>query len=245
MFVLSSFLVRVWILSVHPSPDSDRDESRRKSWYNLVRIRILYPSFESWSGFYLPGPSTIRVRIIFESGSRSESGWNPVFSIAYISVALSRTFILKHFFFYKVWQMSCSMTKQTKWLVLPPITKTNLGIDQVWSGCALSVHVRTETFFRRQQIIWSEWVVQNCLLVTRQNDNHSPGPWPGKLVPRSHLRSERLPRLIGVFAKCTDNFVDFVVLRLKYNTCIKQWLNAFGYSMLWRLFQIVQIGAIR
>ena len=27
---------------------------------------------------------------------------------------------------------------------------------------------------------------QNCLL----NDNHSPGPWPGRLVPSSHQRSE-------------------------------------------------------
>ena len=28
------------------------------------------------------------------------------------------------------------------------------------------------------------------LLVTRQNDNYSPGPGPGRLVPSSHQRSE-------------------------------------------------------
>ena len=27
---------------------------------------------------------------------------------------------------------------------------------------------------------------QNCLLVTRQTDNHSPGPGPGRLVPSSN-----------------------------------------------------------
>ena len=26
----------------------------------------------------------------------------------------------------------------------------------------------------------------NCLLATRQNDNNSPGPGPGRLVPSSH-----------------------------------------------------------
>ena len=33
---------------------------------------------------------------------------------------------------------------------------------------------------------------QNCLLVTRQNDNHSPGSGlgPGRLAPSSHQRSE-------------------------------------------------------
>ena len=31
---------------------------------------------------------------------------------------------------------------------------------------------------------------QNCLLMTRQNDNHSPGPGPGRQVPSSHERSE-------------------------------------------------------
>ena len=31
---------------------------------------------------------------------------------------------------------------------------------------------------------------QKCLLVTRQNDNHSPGPGPERLVSSSHQRSE-------------------------------------------------------
>ena len=40
---------------------------------------------------------------------------------------------------------------------------------------------------------------QNCLLVTRQNDNHSPGP--GRLVPRSHRRSELSNTILGTFSR--------------------------------------------
>ena len=40
---------------------------------------------------------------------------------------------------------------------------------------------------------------QNCLLVTRQNDNHSPGPGPGRVVPISHQRSELSNTILGTF----------------------------------------------
>ena len=42
---------------------------------------------------------------------------------------------------------------------------------------------------------------QNCLLVTRQNDNNSPGPGPGRLVPSSHQRSELSNTIIGTFSR--------------------------------------------
>ena len=42
---------------------------------------------------------------------------------------------------------------------------------------------------------------QNCLLVTRQNDNHSPGPGPLRLVPSSHQRSELSNTILGTFSK--------------------------------------------
>ena len=34
-----------------------------------------------------------------------------------------------------------------------------------------------------------------------QNDNHSPGPWPGRLVPSSKQRSELSNTLLGTFSK--------------------------------------------
>ena len=37
---------------------------------------------------------------------------------------------------------------------------------------------------------WRSESKSELLLVTRQNDNHSPGPGPGRLVPSSHQRSE-------------------------------------------------------
>ena len=40
---------------------------------------------------------------------------------------------------------------------------------------------------------------QNCLLVTRQNGNHSPGP--GRLVPSSHQRSELSNTILGTFSR--------------------------------------------
>ena len=42
-------------------------------------------------------------------------------------------------------------------------------------------------------------ILQNCLLVTRQNDNHSPGP--GRLVPSSHQRSELSNTILGTFSR--------------------------------------------
>ena len=40
---------------------------------------------------------------------------------------------------------------------------------------------------------------QNCLLVTCQNDNHSPGP--GRLIPSSHQRSELSNTILGTSAE--------------------------------------------
>ena len=40
---------------------------------------------------------------------------------------------------------------------------------------------------------------QNCLLVTLQNDNHSPGP--GRLVPSSHQRSELSNTILCTFSR--------------------------------------------
>ena len=40
---------------------------------------------------------------------------------------------------------------------------------------------------------------QNCLLVTRQNANHSPGPGPGRLVRSSHQRNELSNSILSSF----------------------------------------------
>ena len=42
---------------------------------------------------------------------------------------------------------------------------------------------------------------QNCLMLTRQNDNHSRGPGPGRLVPSSHQRSELSNTILGTFSR--------------------------------------------
>ena len=42
---------------------------------------------------------------------------------------------------------------------------------------------------------------QNYLLVTRQNDNHSPGPGPGRLIPSSHQRSGLSNNILGTFSR--------------------------------------------
>ena len=49
----------------------------------------------------------------------------------------------------------------------------------------------------------TEFQIQNqdCLLVTRQNDNHSPGPGPGRLTPSSHQRSELSNTILGTFSR--------------------------------------------
>ena len=53
-------------------------------------------------------------------------------------------------------------------------------------GFIASVHERSES---------------ELLLVTRQNDNHSPGPGPGRLVPSSHQRSELSNTILGTFRR--------------------------------------------
>ena len=54
--------------------------------------------------------------------------------------------------------------------------------------------------------MWAtNWIIfvykqnQNCLLVTCQNDNHSPGP--GRLVPSSHQRSKLSNSILGTFSR--------------------------------------------
>ena len=45
----------------------------------------------------------------------------------------------------------------------------------------------------------SEHTWLNCLLATRQNDNHSPGPWPWQLVPSFHQKRELGNSVPGTF----------------------------------------------
>ena len=47
---------------------------------------------------------------------------------------------------------------------------------------------------------------QNCLLVTRQNNNHSPGPGPGRLVPSSHQRSKLSNSILGALSRGDKRF---------------------------------------
>ena len=61
----------------------------------------------------------------------------------------------------------------------------------------------------------SEGSESELLLVSRQNDNHTPGPCPGRLVPNSHQRSEFSNSIPGTFSKgdnrCTIAFSSFLV----------------------------------
>ena len=64
---------------------------------------------------------------------------------------------------------------------------------------------------------------QNCLLVTRQNDNHSPGPGPGRLVPSSHQRSELSNTILCTFSR-GDKRASFSPPHKK------QWLYAYSWQ---------------
>ena len=57
---------------------------------------------------------------------------------------------------------------------------------------------------------------QNCSLVTRQNDNHSPGP--GRLVPSSHQRSELSNTILCTFSR-GDKRISFPQ-PIKSNGCM-------------------------
>ena len=63
------------------------------------------------------------------------------------------------------------------------------------------------TFFRyAEKYIMPMWILRirsesELLLVTRQNDNHLPGPGPGRLVPSSHQRSELSNTILGTFSR--------------------------------------------
>ena len=56
-------------------------------------------------------------------------------------------------------------------------------------------------FYTCFYIIFIHCQNQNRLLVTRQNNNHSPVPWPGILVPSSHRRSELSNSILGTFSR--------------------------------------------
>ena len=43
--------------------------------------------------------------------------------------------------------------------------------------------------------------MSECLLVTRRNNNHSPGPGPGRLVTSSHQRSELSNTILATFSR--------------------------------------------
>ena len=54
------------------------------------------------------------------------------------------------------------------------------------------------------------------LLVTRQNDNHSPGPGPGRLVPSPHQRSEPINTILGTFRESGRAFQGAFHSTLKF-----------------------------
>ena len=60
---------------------------------------------------------------------------------------------------------------------------------------------------------------QNCLLVTLQNDNHSPGPGLGRLVCNYHQRSELSNSILGAFHRGDKRSVGILALpfRPMYN----------------------------
>ena len=82
-------------------------------------------------------------------------------------------------------QMSCRMTKPTKWPVHPAKTQISLGIHLVWSESLLSA-------WRNLWSLTSHW--------EHSEDTDQTG---------------RMPRLIWVFAGRTGDFVGFCVMQLK------------------------------
>ena len=82
-------------------------------------------------------------------------------------------------------QMSCSMTKQTKWHVRPAKTQIRLGICPVTLASLLS---------------------------TRRNLRSLATHWAHSEVSD---QTGQMPRLIWVFAGCTDHIAGFVVVWLK------------------------------
>ena len=60
----------------------------------------------------------------------------------------------------------------------------------------------TELYARESICFAGQNQNQNCFLVKRQNDSHSPGPEPGRLVPSSsHQRSELSNTILGTFSR--------------------------------------------
>ena len=71
-------------------------------------------------------------------------------------------------------------------------------LAQVFSRLRLDVKGLWPEVYRQKMGMTKNRQNQKCLLVTRQNDNHSPGPlWPGRLVPSCHQRSEQGWTLTG------------------------------------------------
>ena len=75
--------------------------------------------------------------------------------------------------------MSRFVTKPTKWRVCPAKTQISLGIHPVWSASLLSA-------WRKLRSLATHWV---------HNENSDQTGW--------------MPKLIWVFAGCTDHFVGF------------------------------------
>ena len=80
--------------------------------------------------------------------------------------------------------LSHIMTKTTKWHVHPAKTQINLGVRPVWSVSSLSA-----------------WWNLGSLATHKPHSEDSD-------------QTGRVPRLIWVFAGCTDHFVGFVMRRL-------------------------------
>ena len=69
---------------------------------------------------------------------------------------------------------------------------------------------RYKTLALHDDVLISQKLESELLLVTRQNDNHTPGPGPGKLVARSHQRSELSISILCTFSRGDDRIWKFV-----------------------------------
>ena len=84
--------------------------------------------------------------------------------------------------------------------------------------CAFDKCRATFSFMYSRHYIIAVDQNQNCLLVTRQNDNHSPGPGPGRLVPSSHQRSKVSSSILGALSRGDKRFQSILL-----NISIGNW----------------------
>ena len=85
--------------------------------------------------------------------------------------------------------MSCSMTKPTRWPVRPVKTQISLSVSPVWSR-VFAVHMKN---------------IGSLATPTAHSEGSD--------------QTGRMPRLIWVFARCKSHFVGFVLHRHKYEYC--------------------------